>query len=96
MYPMNSTDFAKAKESVKSKSFEDSKLTVAKQILNTNCLSSLQVKEIMQQFTYEETKLDWAKFAWGKTTDRSNYFQLNDVFQHESSITELNNYISTH
>lgn len=95
-YPMAPADFAKAKESVSTKTFEDSKLTVAKQILNTNCLSSAQVKEIMQLFTYEESKLDWAKFAYGKTTDRGNYFLLNDAFQYESSITELNNYMSTH
>jgi hypothetical protein len=95
-YPMAPGDFSKAKESVSTKTFEDSKLTVAKQILNTNCLSSAQVKEIMQLFTYEETKLDWAKFAYGKTTDRGNYFLLNDAFQYETSITELNNYMSTH
>lgn len=94
-YPMSSADFAKAKASVQEKSFEDSKLTVAKQILNSNCLSSAQVKEIMQLFTYEETKLDWAKFAYGKTTDPGNYFQLNDAFGYETSIEELNKYIES-
>lgn len=95
-WPMNSMDFSKAKESVKSKSFEDSKLTVAKQILNSNCMSSSQVKEIMQLFSFEETKLDWAKFAYGKTTDPNNYYQLNDAFSFETSIDELNKYIQGH
>lgn len=96
MYPMGSGDFASAKSSVQSKSFEDSKLTVAKQILNTNCMSSAQVKEIMQLFSFEETKLDWAKFAYGRTTDPNNYFKLNDAFTFETSIDELNKYIESH
>lgn len=95
MYPMGSSDFEKAKASVKSKSFEDSKLTVAKQIMNSNCLSSAQVKEIMALFSFEETKLDWAKFAYRKTTDPNNYYQLNDGFTFETSITELDNYIKS-
>ncbi|TND01737.1 MAG: hypothetical protein FD123_4223 [Bacteroidetes bacterium] len=95
MYPMSSSDFAKAKTSVQSKSFEDSKLTVAKQIMNSNCLSTSQVKDIMGLFSFEETKLDWAKFAYKKTTDPNNYFQLNDGFTFESSITELDNYIKS-
>jgi hypothetical protein len=95
-YPMSSSDFDKAKASVQSKSFEDSKFTVAKQILNTNCMSSAQVKEIMMLFSFEETKLDWAKYAYGKTTDPQNYFQLNDGFQFETSIDELNKYIESH
>jgi len=95
-FPMSSSDFAAAKKSVESKSFEDSKLTVAKQILNSNCMSSAQVKEIMMLFSFEETKLDWAKFAYGKTTDPNNYFKLNDGFTFETSIDDLNKYIESH
>jgi hypothetical protein len=95
-WPMSSSDFASAKQSVTSKSFEDSKLTVAKQILSSNCMSSAQVKEIMMLFSFEQTKLDWAKFAYGKTTDPNNYFKLNDGFTFETSIDELNEYIKSH
>jgi len=95
VYPMNSSDFASAKSSVQSKSFEDSKLTVAKQILSSNCMSTSQVKDIMSLFSFEETKLTWAKFAYGKTTDPNNYFKLNDAFTFEASIDELNSYISS-
>lgn len=94
-YQMSSTDFAAAKASVSSKGFDDSRLTIAKQVLSTNCMSSAQVKEIMQLFSFEESKLDWAKFAYGKTIDPGNYFKLNDAFQYETSIEELNNYIQS-
>lgn len=95
-YQMSTTDFNAAKSSISSKGFDDSKLTIAKQVLSTNCMSSGQVKEIMQLFSFEESKLDWAKFAYGKTVDPGNYFKLNDAFQYESSIDELNQYIQSH
>lgn len=92
--PMSNSDFESAKSSIRTKSFEDSKLTVAKQILGSNCLLSSQVKEVMLLFSFENTRLDFAKFAYGKTFDPGNYYKLNDAFQFESSIDELNEYIS--
>lgn len=94
VYPMGTSDFNAAKASISSKSFEDSKVTVAKQVIDANCLSTRQVKEIMQLMTFEENKLTIAKYAYTKTTDPNNYFQLNDAFTFESSIDELNAYIN--
>lgn len=96
IYPMSSSDFENAKKSVTGQSFEDQKLKIAKQVLNTNCMSCAQVKEIMGLFSFEETKLDWAKFAYGKTTDFNNYYQLNDGFTYSSSVDDLNSYIESH
>ncbi|MDQ3051764.1 MAG: DUF4476 domain-containing protein [Bacteroidota bacterium] len=92
--PMERGDFQSMKGSISSKSFEDSKLTMAKQVINSNCLLSAQVREIMQLFTYEESKLDFAKYAYGRTYDIGNYYKVNDAFTFESSIEELNAYIN--
>ena len=94
-HPMTSQMFAEVKTSISSKSFENSKLTIAKQVISNNCLTSAQVKEILKLFDFEATKLDVAKFAYGYTYDKGNYYQLNDAFNFESSIDELNNYIKT-
>lgn len=93
--PMGSSDFAEAKKSISSKSFEDSKITMAKQIIKANCLSTMQVKEIMMLFSFEETKLDLAKFAYNRTTDTNNYYKLNDAFTFETSIEELDKYVES-
>jgi hypothetical protein len=93
-YPMSSNDFERAKQSIRSKSFEDSKLTIAKQIVNTNCLLSAQVKEIMLLFSFEDTRLELAKYCYGYTLDIGNYYKVNDAFTFESSIDELNKYIA--
>ncbi|MBI3509123.1 MAG: DUF4476 domain-containing protein [Bacteroidetes bacterium] len=95
-FPMSESDFTNAKASIDKQSFEEGKLKVAKQILNSNCMSTAQVKEIMGMFSFEDNKLDWAKFAYGKTTDPNNYYQLNDGFSFSSSTDALDEYIKQH
>jgi hypothetical protein len=93
-YPMSPADFDAAKGTISSKSFDDSKLTIAKQIISTNCLLSSQVRELMKLFSFEDSKLELAKYAYGYTYDTGNYFKVNDAFTFESTIDELNTYIS--
>ena len=81
---MNEPDFAEAQRSVSSKNFEDSKMTIAKQITGANCLTADQVKRMMRTFTFEDSKLEYAKFAYRKTFDIGNYYKLNDAFEFES------------
>ncbi|HEX5001515.1 MAG TPA: DUF4476 domain-containing protein [Bacteroidia bacterium] len=94
--PMLPGDFEAMKNSISSKTFEESKMTIAKQIINANCLLSSQVKEVMLLFTYEDSRLDFAKYAYGKTYDIGNYYKVNDAFTFESSIDDLNDYISSY
>jgi hypothetical protein len=93
-FAMADADFNSLRASVKSKSFEDSKLTTAKQALKSNCLNTRQIKDIMQTFSFEASKLDFAKIAYSRCTDQNNYFSINDMFTFESSIDELNDYIN--
>lgn len=91
--PMAPNDFQAFKQSVQSKDFENTKLTIAKQVIQNNCLTADQVRETMGLFDFENTKLDFAKFAYDRTYDRANYFKVNDAFEFESSVDDLNRYI---
>jgi hypothetical protein len=93
--PMAANDFSDLKKTIASKTFEDTKMTIAKQVVGQQCLFTSQVKEILQLFTFEESKLDFAKYAWTYTYDRGNYFKVNDVFTFETSTEELNAYIQS-
>lgn len=93
--PMNSADFESAKSSIESKSFEDSQLTVARQITRSNCLKADQVKSIVEIFDFEDTKLEYAKFAYDYTVDQNNFYKVNDAFDFESTIEELNEYLES-
>lgn len=92
-YPMNDTEFADASKSIESKGFEESKMTLAKQIGKDRCFTVAQVKGIMGLFGFEDSKLDFAKFAYDHVYDKGNYYKVNDAFSFESSIDELNKYI---
>jgi hypothetical protein len=95
-YPMSPQDFAGVKSSIMSKSFESTKLEIAKQVLGQRCMTAGQVSEIIRVFDFEATKVDFAKFAYGRTYDIGNYYMVNDVFDFESSISDLNNYINSY
>ncbi|MFO7790326.1 MAG: DUF4476 domain-containing protein [Bacteroidota bacterium] len=94
-YPMGPTDFSDAKSSIESKSFNDSKLTLAKQIAKNECLESSQVKEIMEILSYEDTRLEFAKFAWDYVYDPQKYYKVNDAFEFEMTIEELDEYLDS-
>ncbi|MBK9399954.1 MAG: DUF4476 domain-containing protein [Bacteroidetes bacterium] len=91
--PMSPQDFDDLKQTVSSKSFEETKFTISKQVLQDRCMLVSQVKQMMLIFTFEQTRLDFAKFAYDRTYDIGNYFKVNDAFTFESSIEDLNEYI---
>jgi hypothetical protein len=93
--PMSPNDFSDLKRTVNSKTFEDTKLTIAKQVVSSQCLLTNQVKDLLGCFTFEANKLEMAKNCYTRTYDIGNYFKVNDVFTFESSIEELNEYIES-
>lgn len=93
MRAMDPADFQDAKKSIADKGFEETKLTLAKQIGGSNCFNSAQVKELMGIFGFEDSKLDFAKFAYDHVVDVNNYYKVNDAFGFSSSVDELNKYI---
>lgn len=94
-WPMSDEDFNRALGSVQSKSFDNTKLVVAKQIASSNCLKVSQVKQMAKLFNFDAGKLEFAKYAYDHTYDIANYYQVNDVFSFDSSAKELSNYVTS-
>lgn len=92
-WPMSESEFADVKKSIEAKSFEDSKMTLAKQVGSSRCFTVEQVKGLMALFSFEDSKLDLAKYAYERTFDIDNYYKVNDAFTFETSIDDLNAYI---
>jgi hypothetical protein len=95
-WPMEDNQFSDALRSVSTKSFDDDKFTVAKQITGSNCLTVEQAKTMMMELSFDSAKLEYAKFAYDKTYDVGNYYKLNDAFDFSSNVDELNEYINGH
>lgn len=92
-WPAEDASIRQMRSSIESKSFEDDKMTVAKQATRGKCLSAAQIKGLMGVFTFEDSKLEYAKFAFDFCYDVDNYYILNDAFTFSSSIDELNEFI---
>jgi hypothetical protein len=87
---MHQPVFLDASQAVKAQPFEDSRLQVAKQIAMSNNLTSQQVYELMELFSFEATRIEFAVFAYRYVLDPGNYFLTHDAFRFRSSIGELN------
>ncbi len=91
--PMNISSFVAAKNTIQDADFENTKMSTAKTIVGANCLTTDQVIEICKLFDFENSKLEFAKFAYSKTYDKGNYFKVNTVFDFDSSKEDLNKYV---
>jgi hypothetical protein len=92
-WAMDASTFNSVKQTVNSASFEDTKLSTAKSALAKNCVNTDQVIAICKMFSFEESKLDFAKFAYAKCVDQNNYFKVATIFNFDASKTELNEFI---
>ncbi|MBX2905122.1 MAG: DUF4476 domain-containing protein [Taibaiella sp.] len=93
-YAMDANSFRSAKETINKASFDETKLSTAKSVLASNCVNTDQVVALCKLFSFEASKLDFAKYAYDRCTDRNNYFKVGNVFSFDASRTELNEYIS--
>lgn len=78
---------------LRSANFESDKLIIAKQAVRGHAYSADQIGNIMMEFGYESSRLEFAKFAYGFCLDPENYYQVNSAFQFSSSIDELDQFI---
>jgi len=92
-YPMSDYDFNDACRYISTKSFDDSKLQYAKQISRSGCLTAEQVRDINRLFSFEQTRLDFAKFAYDYVYNPAQYYKVSESFNFDSSIDELYEYI---
>jgi hypothetical protein len=89
-FPISGSEYGKVTATIKSQSFEETQLKIAKQATKANCMSTAQIKGICKMFSFEESKLEFAIFAHTYCTDKNNYYSLNDVFSFSTSVDSLN------
>ena len=92
--PMCQNDFAQLKQTISNAGFENTRLQIFKQALAYNYFTTAQVRELMDMFWFEGTKVEVAKLAYPKTLDQNNYYLVNNEFSFSSSVSELGDYIA--
>lgn len=67
--------------------------TVVLQFIHSNCVTTAQAKELARVFNFEKDRLTFLKEAYAKTFDQNRYYLVNDVFDFDHAVQELDEYI---
>ena len=86
--------FQQLKATLQAEKFDQTRASIARQAITTNYFESAQVKEMLQIFNFEDSKLELAKLFYEVTADKRNYMVVYDVFTFSSSKDELARFLS--
>jgi len=92
--PVNSTQFEKLFSKIKNSGYEYEKVSTAKKLLVDQCISTSQIKILLELFTHDRERLEFVENAYNVLTDKENAKSLVDEFQFTETKTEFLNYIS--
>ena len=93
--PVGAERFERMMERISDAAFADDKVSMAKQILRTNCIVIEQLVEILEEISFDEDQLNLAKFAYDHVYDLENYYEVYGVFSFSSSSDELDDFIES-
>ena len=93
--PVGAERFERMMERISDTAFADDKVSMAKQILRTNCIVIEQLVEILEEISFDEDQLNLAKFAYDHVYDLENYYEVYGVFSFSSSSDELDDFIES-
>lgn len=69
--------------------FDSDKLVVARQALSEAGIRSDDLRLLLNQFDYDQDKLELAKYAYPAVADRQNFYRVYDTFRFSASAREL-------
>jgi hypothetical protein len=91
--PVTEQSFSSIVQTLRREYSENSRLILARQIVDRNYFTTEQVRYMLQLFSFENNKLELAKYAYRNTIDQRNYFVVYDVFSYNNSKEQLAEYI---
>jgi hypothetical protein len=83
-------------EELKDQSFEDDRVEAVKLALKNTCLTTEQAGKIVELYTFDENKLEVAKFLSDRLIDRENATSLAKFMSFDSSKMEYRKYVASH
>ncbi len=92
---MTDAEFAQVKDQLRSEWFEKNRLTSAETILNSNSVTSFQVKQLMMLFSFDDNRMEVAKSAYRNTVDKQNFYIVESALNFENDRAELDRFIRT-
>lgn len=90
---MSDEDFSNYLSAIRNKSGDQAKTTVAQQGLFRRQIRCSQVLQVMKTFSFESSRLDFAKYAFDYLCDPQNVYMLNDGFTFSSSMSDFEQFL---
>lgn len=81
-------------QAMNSRDFESTKLSIGREAVRGGSILAEDLKRLLQQFEYETTQVEFAKFAYDYLCDREHFYYIYDVFRFDSSVQELERHSS--
>ena len=91
---LNPTEVEQLKTAILRNTLDKNRLLTAKVAINDHCLESAAVRDVLALFTMDKYRLDFAKFAYGHVTDKTNYQTVKQAFSLEQTKEQLDAYIN--
>jgi len=80
-------------KTLKKEPVEKNRVELAKTFFGNKWLLASMVKDAMKVFVQEPSKVAFAKFAYGRTVDKQNYYKVFDSLNLTNSKKEMNEFI---
>jgi len=93
-YAISDADFFAA-ERVMERENDNGRLLYAKRLADDNYLSAEQVKELARFFSFDNCRLDFVKYAYNKTVDRTNFRVVCAAFVSGEGRNQVENFLRT-
>lgn len=90
---MPDEDFKSRLASVLKESFDKDRMARCKDVFADEYFSTGQVTEVMKKFSFDDSKVNFAKWAYSRTMDKKNYYKVVDQLTFASDKKELSEYI---
>lgn len=88
-------EYDAAMNAMKSKRFRDELMTTAKLATKDKCLTVDQVRSFTQFFSFSDQKLEFVKYAYNLSSEKSAYYTLDDVFVFMSDKEAFSKFLSS-
>jgi len=94
---VSNTQYRNVLTTIKNEKFNTNKINTAKHLIQLKkCITAVQIKGILELFSYENSKLDIAKYAYAFTINQSEYYAtVSLALDFENSKKNLLSYISS-
>lgn len=91
------TELRKGLQTIQSHQSDEEKLASAKQMADNYCFYIGQVKQVMNTFTYDESKLAFAIYAYSKvaSTDIKEYYTLATLYTYGGTKTQFDEFLKS-